>query len=858
MNPYIVYSVSCAAVILSAAVWHYYKTIWTGLVTVSNWTYFAITGFFSPFVWFGRSFFGFTAGNVTSIPVVNSDTMPFRGACVLLAEAFKKNAFLSVDQRVSFCENSCDFMVVNCANNAQPGNMFKNFTDYVLNEAERLVNSDETIELGSPVDAAVLATWEQILYTLAPTLACLIPVLLNQYKYYQPLTAVSLMMVYTIFCVVLNVPFYMTLHNITVGIACMFYPSNSPQLFESLVGTVPLIMILLSLFIANPIAQAIMLIVIVIVYFIYIVSLFKSRRHSPLSVMVQFMQLLVLLERLTYIRNMYAEATLVGAGLDAFFQAIFPCGPSWSGFANSINIASNVVRKIPYVVGEDRAIIGICSFALHIMMFMSFRALFGRYTLTVLRSRDSFDTVLDGLLIYMCDVWGPFSCGFRMLFGKSKPNAKRISYEIMSFALMYFEATSAFDFFCCRLVFTFGDWFIVDSGRCKVTEYLGLEVDLMGQRAFPQEKALPWIDMGYLDKIKKHVDIVLAQHEKKCKGIGFAVKDGGRTCLYSVAHVLTGAKSVAFKGKEYKSPNVTKLTNSVDPIVSMDLGANAEGAPDVSIMTREESAHLAHLLFINVDDKGRQYVCCVPPDQFSVSDGRLNASVNLRQGDSGGPCFAVLTNGVIRYCGTVSSGTASHTGGNVISFCYCSEELDPDSDSDDEDSVAVRRFNEVRCDTLSDDDPANVREEAYRRLLTFLKCHKSELRSSKFGNFHLNVDRMHDQTNADFDAYITKLHVLDSPPSGSGNRTDEDVEQKQKRKNKQRKSARRDRAAWKRRVLVGQGLYANLCSVYSEKDSHVLFDVIMAGKLPNTDSTDYINGYDDGDWLYANELPGLS
>merc|ERR1740129_94703 len=57
--------------------------------------------------------------SVVDVSVASSDTVPFSGACVLLVEVFEKNAFLSIEQRVSFCENACDFMIVNCAGYAQ-------------------------------------------------------------------------------------------------------------------------------------------------------------------------------------------------------------------------------------------------------------------------------------------------------------------------------------------------------------------------------------------------------------------------------------------------------------------------------------------------------------------------------------------------------------------------------------------------------------------------------------------------------------------------------------------------------------------------------------------------------------------
>merc|ERR1712154_713009 len=93
------------------------------------------------------------------------------------------------------------------------------------------------------------------------------------------------------------------------------------------------------------------------------------------------------------------------------------------------------------------------------------------------------------------------------------------------------------------------------------------------------------------------------------------------------------------------------------------------------------------LVFINYNEKHGNTVCFVP--HFRLHRGLLYATVDLDYGDSGGPCFAVLNSGSVRYCGAVSKGNGNDGGGNIISIVTRLPEVKYDS-SDDEMTEQLR------------------------------------------------------------------------------------------------------------------------------------------------------------------------
>merc|ERR1711912_173968 len=157
------------------------------------------------------------------------------------------------------------------------------------------------------------------------------------------------------------------------------------------------------------------------------------------------------------------------------------------------------------------------------------------------------------------------------------------------------------------------------------------------------------------------------------------------------------------------------------------------------------------LVFINCNEENGNTVCFVP--QFSFYQGLLYAAVDLGYGDSGGPCFAVLKSGDIRYCGAVSKGNGNDGGGNIISLVTRNPVVKYDS-SDDEMTEELRKRIEdmdvARSVTIrpsvnmdeaqypADDDPVSAVTDAVNWINAYSGGGNHDKSSTNVGTFNRN------------------------------------------------------------------------------------------------------------------------
>merc|ERR1712117_312055 len=195
------------------------------------------------------------------------------------------------------------------------------------------------------------------------------------------------------------------------------------------------------------------------------------------------------------------------------------------------------------------------------------------------------------------------------------------------------------------------------------------------------------------------------------KGVGCILNfKKNNPVMVTVDHVIRKASKVDFMGKTLSILNRNKLgQDDDDPVVSFDvLGNEFSDTATVDMLNPMEIDFIDTLVFINCNEENGNTVCFVP--QFSFYQGLLYAAVDLGYGDSGGPCFAVLKSGYVRYCGAVSKGNGNDGGGNIISIVSRLPEVKYDS-SDDEMTEQLRSRlreidmrNSVTCGPYEDDE----------------------------------------------------------------------------------------------------------------------------------------------------------
>jgi len=343
---------------------------------------------------------------------------------------------------------------------------------------------------------------------------------------------------------------------------------------------------------------------------------------------------------------------------------------------------------------------------------------------------------------------------------------------------------------------------------------------------------------------------LIAKHkDRTLSGMAVALESGGRAMLYTVAHVALNCEMFKFGDLTVSSPEFRKLTDGSDPMIAMKV--ELEDAPSVELLTQDEAFRVSHLAFVN-ESGGDKYVAIIP--KFNIFAGKLHAAVNLKKGDSGGPCFAVLDDGEIRLCGVVSQGNPRSGGGNIISFCYHSGELSVDS-SDDESLGSVRQFNSVRRVRFASDNPDDDRYDAYKELEGMIKGEtlllerlKEWKTTIKWGDLTMSDD--------DLVSYLHNENYVDNKRDEDDPDYDDDDGDKRKRfKKKDHKRRSKDKAFRKRAGGMARLLAMRLERVYSKNDSKVIFETLMSGNIPQLGPRSFINGTDGYNWVFSDSLP---
>jgi len=537
---------------------------------------------------------------------------------------------------------------------------------------------------------------------------------------------------------------------------------------------------------------------------------------------------------------------------------VIPDGTSAMYVFNASGNAVNIAKHVPFEISPVVAYL--IAFVTQLGFFVFFRASLGAYYLHILRYKTDLRSLSAGFFVYSADFFGPLHCLVRLIFSYETLNPRRVTYLVVGIVLMFFECSFAREFAAYRVILSLFDIAVLKSRYGRSAHYLSVNVDFM-QAAFPHSGAPPWTSMDLLVRLAEYTGVLISKdvHNRAVRGLGVVLNSAGTTMLYSVRHVVTNSALASFRGKHYSSPDFRKVTRGDDPLMVKKIGEDLD-APEVELLTRPEAFEVQQLVFINCSDDGSNYVCFVP--EFKLRNNNLEAAVNLRTGDSGGPCFALLGSGVIRLCGVVSRGVSRDGGGNLISFCYSSGEMG--ADSADEDSVGpVHQFQAVRRVRFSSDTSDSVQADAALSFQVYLDNHADDFEKMKPWIEHFkweDLDADEDQVSdrisrADFERVSALEKRTDGDEGGPDSEAYYDDDQGRRKGKKEPKSRRKDKAYRKRQLAISTILGEKLKQIYSRRDAKVIFENIARGYIPPLNNRKHIVAGNGDNWEVSDSLP---
>lgn len=591
------------------------------------------------------------------------------GTCDDLKEVYKKG-FLTKKQRRNYCLRKCKFLTISCEI-VEKDTTRSAIYSKVSNWTERFIEGKAVFDDDVEIAPEIVVIWQELWGRHWVVLLAFIPILLNQYKYYNWPFAVFWSVIFILFNSLGLGTSIGAFHNVAIAVICMAFPANSSSLGETILACVFINFILCFAFVQDYALQIFFLVTGLVGYFCYLHWTFFVRRHSSgAGIFVIMTQTAVLHEQLNHMREQYSLDSFLDVGMQTFFNAVLPGGKYRFFGKNAAVIAAKLVKHLD--VSGDRFAQFMTFFVVQIGMFFAFRSCLGAFYIHSLRYRTDSKSLWYGLVVYMVDFWGPLQTVYRIILKYEEPNFRRSMYAACGVLMLVSEFESAIGVFWFRLLATIVDKCFIESTYGRQTHYLTMGMNFM-QASFPQDNATSWCSLNALNGIAKRTDRMhVRRDDGNIRGMVVVIHNNGMNQLYSVHHVVDGAKSITFQKSDIPL-GFKPVNDAVDPMMVVVLGD--EPAEEIELLREDEASLVEQVMFINVivDHMGDvvDRTLCVVPD-FRFTDGHLRATICLKQGDSGGPAIAWLPNGELRLCGCVSRGDTDRACGNISSVPFVS------------------------------------------------------------------------------------------------------------------------------------------------------------------------------------------
>lgn len=773
-----------------------------------------------------------------------------RSRCNQIRETYEKRGYLAPPQRVEYCVEGCDFISAPvCVRKELKTEWHFDAFGVIKDKLKQIITAGEGhIALDAEgIDAALYDIWWKLAHNGFPMLLAFVPILLNQWKQYKLWSASALFMVFIGFHLTGLVSAVLSLHNIIVALLCWMQPASSTSLGESIVAILAANVVIAGGFFAGNGMQIFVLIAAIVGYVAYLRwAFFVRKQGSGASVILVIIQVIVFNNQLEYARDEFLMNSIVSVVLEMMMNAMLPSGRSSYFTKNSMISSLKIVKFVGY---GDGVVVFCVVFLTQLVLLLAFRASLGTYYILTLRYKMDITSIFYGLIVYMTDAFGPFVALYRLVFRYEAASSRRLLYALTGIILSYVEVRGALELMQFRLIVSFIDYFFVQSTFGRTLHYLEYNVDFM-QSQFPQVGAPPWLSFKKLAEVAKHTGVVFAKRDdgQYVRGMGVALRSGGSIMFYTVQHVARRAIELTFQGKRYSSPDLRPVTDGDDPIVGMKAPL-LPGVPDVEILTIGELPFIKQVMFVNsiLDKNGDEVdktICFVDDWTLDKNGTKMAAAVNLRKGDSGGPVFAILSSGSVRFCGVVSQGNPRDGGGNLISF-FTSDKAVGYNSSDDESPVEkeskIAQFNGVRRNALLRGKPSGDLRERADDLERFLDLNEEVWEISCALGVPYTWVSCGDYAST-FSLWKQKFDnsICEDEDGGDAADGDEVNPDFKEHKKKDKRARYKDRAMRKRQCErigpICALLRSKLQSIYNDNDARNIYDRITRGqKVPELD-----------------------
>jgi len=544
-----------------------------------------------------------------------------------------------------------------------------------------------------------------------PLLTTLIPLVLNQYGYYNFVG--YLFGMFAMFGVYIfgSYTYIEVGYNIFVWVLCMVSEVGRNPLREFTVSYVLLITNMFLCFIVKGPMKFLSGFGVVLIYSFYIYLTFIKRpttvRGAGLAMFLA--HLLVMYEqmrRLDYSLHMDAFSFTI---IKAVINVVLPNGRSGYLVYNVADIAYRMVKYIPF---NYKITCWVIFIVIQLLCFVAIRCLLGVYVINALRFKADWRSYVTGGLLYSSGILDGVKYVLAVLFGDEALSDRRMTYSAVNMLMLSLEIRCAREFFILRCLIYMSDTILWSSVYSNAPKYLDMNID-MKRMAYPQDCASVWVSMKYMTEVCKHIKKLSVKIDNQnFKGLGFVNmhSDLDKANLLTIHHV-GNCESLNMDGVTYLQPNVKILSGADDPIVSIELAPyKGEVCKSVHLLNRDEVNNVKQVIICSLSDNEQEPMVVFSSEFHVDRDGELRILSSLQEGDSGGPVFAALKDGTIRYAGAVSRTTDVRGVGHKFALITSSNEVRLDSDSDS--GSPTRKGNKV---AINFNGQRNQRNQSNRR-----------------------------------------------------------------------------------------------------------------------------------------------
>jgi len=570
--------------------------------------------------------------------------------CPDLEAKFRVQKFLNKEDRRIYCFNYCTFMPNVVCKKEVERTFPKIFGDFV-----EFVNKTRTVTYDRKSYGEVKFVWNSNWWDLVeyclPFILVVIPVGVSHSKLDYYLKALFYM-AWAIMALVIDMDWMLCIYNIITVVFCLCVPERSSAAASVVVTMVMFIVSIIMAVCYNNIWIQIgfgLFSMVAMAAMMYKVIEKGNIVDFPafFITLIQFFGL----GRMIYLLMAYHGVDSLQLRMIQFFtEAVLPLGPATMLWENAFLDTAwmmydlRVTRLYPFIF--------IANLVLFWILFLTVRCLIGVILIKRLRIKVTFQSLYTGFYVYMSDFFGGFHYIGRVLLGFESPTQARTAYAIVHLILFFREFQGAREFLLLRFLISVTDYCYYDGGYSRIPKYVDGTVNLNGM-AFPKEDSFPWFSLECLHNMAKSVKrIVVDTVEGSKQGVGLIVRNAdGEVGIYSAEHVLNEASSIKFDDSLFRIDQLEKLGNSSDPVVFTRLSSDIDGV-DISLLNKNEITSVKFLFTVHYTGMVNMI------DKFSFDrEGNILCPVNIKQGDSGSPTIAVLSDGSMRFAGVISRGT---------------------------------------------------------------------------------------------------------------------------------------------------------------------------------------------------------